>query len=294
VLIPGTSSAGLVAVQIYGSMTGTVNFEGTVDGSHFVSVLGLPSSGGAMTGSATAAGVWLIPTAGYQQIRARVSALTGGTPAITLVRTQAGGPWFSYLSLPTALSVSSLTSAGAVSGTTGTFTGATTFPPTAGTTPSMGIWAAGFVPSTLTTGTDTTGIANQQWIAPVWVPCNTTLNGVSYLIGTVGGTDRAIAALYNAAGTTLLANSTTASGGTVVGTLATMQALNFTTPYAAVGPGLYWITIQTNNTNAHIRTVPLGTAFTGVQAAGGATPAATIASVPSSFTAAYAPIAELY
>jgi len=158
----------------------------------------------------------------------------------------------------------------------------------------MGIWAAGWPAATLTSGTDTTGIANQQWIAPVWVPCNTTLNGVSYLIGTVGGTDRAIAALYNAAGTTLLANSTTASGGTVVGTLATMQALAFTTPYAAVGPGLYWITIQTNSTTAHIRTVPLGTAFTGIQAAGGATPAATITSVPTTFTAAYAPVAELY
>jgi hypothetical protein len=124
VLIPGTSTAGLVAVQIYGSMSGTVNFEGTVDGTHYVAVLGLPSAGGTMVSSATAAGVWLIPTAGYQQLRARVSALASGTPAITLVRTQAGGPWFSYLSLPSALSVASLTSAGAVSGTTGTFSGA--------------------------------------------------------------------------------------------------------------------------------------------------------------------------
>jgi hypothetical protein len=158
----------------------------------------------------------------------------------------------------------------------------------------MGIWAAGFVPSTLTTGTDTTGIANQQWIAPVWVPANTTINGVSYLIGTVGGTDKAIAALYNAAGTSLLANSTTVGSGTTVGSSGTMQALAFTTPYAATGPALYWITIQTNSTTAHIRTVPLGTGFTGVQAAGGATPAATITSVPTTFTAAYAPVAELY
>lgn len=152
-------------------------------------------------------------------------------------------------------------------------------------------WVGGISPTVATSGTDTTGIANQQWIAPVYIPANQTITGISYLIAT-GGTDRAIAALYSNAGV-LLANSTTASAGTVVGSSSTMQSLAFTAPYAAAGPANYWVSIQTNGTTAHIRTAPVGAFFTAVQAAGGTAPLATI-TVPTSFTTAQAPIASTY
>jgi hypothetical protein len=305
VSMPVNWATGSVGVQVAGTFVGTVTFEGTLDGTNYVSILGLPAAGGAVVSTATGVGTWQIPNWGYATIRARCSAFTSGTITLTMVRSPLMVPVPSSVALAAALSVTSLTSSGAiagtmgtfsgaVSGTTGTFTGALSGPPVSGTAPMAGIWTSGFVPNSLTTGTDTTGVANQQWIAPIYVPNSMTLNGVAYLIGSVGGTDKAIVALYNAAGTTLLANSSTAGGGTTVGTAGTTQALAFTGAYAAVGPALFWVTVQTNGTTAKIRTVPLGVAPNGVQAAGGAAPASTITSVPTTFTAAYSPIAVVY
>src|ERR1035437_4838564 len=91
-------------------------------------------------------------------------------------------------------------------------------------------YAAYNVPATLTSGTDTTGIANQIWISEMSIDKNTLITGLSFLIGTVGGTDKAIAILYNAAGAIL---ATSAVAGVVVGTLATFQRLPLITPYQA-------------------------------------------------------------
>lgn len=187
----------------------------------------------------------------------------------------------------TTLNLSGALTGTTIAGTTGTFTAGVVSVNTGYTT----FWLGGVSPTVATSGTDTTGIANQQWIGPVYVPANTTVTGISYLIAT-GGTDKAIAALYNNVGT-LLANSTTAASGTTVGSSSTMQGLAFTTPYAATGPANYWVSIQTNGTTAHIRTAPSGAFFTAVQAAGGATPLTSI-TVPTSFTTAQAPIASTY
>lgn len=94
-------------------------------------------------------------------------------------------------------------------------------------------WAASGQPVLATAGTDTAGLADRLLVTKIFIPCTTTITGLAYLIGSVGGTDKAVASLYNADGV-LLANSTLAGGGTTVGTAANFQALDFTAPYIAV------------------------------------------------------------
>lgn len=170
--------------------------------------------------------------------------------------------------------------------------------PSAGITPAAGSfaghWGANFGPTSATVGTSTQGVANKQWISPLWIPANVTLTGLAYLIGTTGGTDKAIVSLYNNAGT-LVANSTTAGGGTTVGTAANLQSLDFTATYAAVGPARYFAAVQTNGTTAFIRTVPAFCSLgpVGSQTNASAVPAATI-TPPTSFVADTGPIIAAY
>jgi hypothetical protein len=155
------------------------------------------------------------------------------------------------------------------------------------------MWVLNYTPISSTSGTNTAGVTNQQWIGSVWVPVTMTVTGVAYLIGTTGGTDKAIVALYDAAGT-LLANSLTTGGGTTVGTGSTIQSLDFTATYTAKGPARYFVSVQYTGATAKIQTIPLGVGLTAVNARGTlTTPGATI-TVPTTFTADYAPVAALY
>lgn len=113
-------------------------------------------------------------------------------------------------------------------------------------------------PVAATSGTDTTPADGTHFVTSLYVPCNATLTGVGYLIGSVGGTDKVYAALYSSAGA-LLANSSVAAGGATVGTAANVQALAFTTAYAAKGPDLFYVGISMNGNTARLRTVPAHT-----------------------------------
>src|SRR5690606_7760259 len=118
--------------------------------------------------------------------------------------------------------------------------------------------------------------------------------GVSYLVGSVGGTDRAYAVLYDANGA-VLANSTLASNGTVVGTAAQVQALAFTSTYACKGPAMYYVGISMNGNTARLRTVPAH-CQAGLFAGSVSQTHATVAAItePTTFTADKAPIVFLY
>lgn len=149
-------------------------------------------------------------------------------------------------------------------------------------------------PIAATSGTDTALASGTQLVTSIFVPVNKTLTGISYLIGSVGGTDRAYAVLYSAAGA-VLANSTLAANGTVVGTAANVQALAFTSTYAAVGPALYYVGLSFNGTTARARTVPAhtqGGLFAGEVAQAHATVAAI--TPPTTFTADKAPVCFVY
>lgn len=150
------------------------------------------------------------------------------------------------------------------------------------------IYAGEVVPATLTGGTDTAGIAGQVWIGELRVGRNALLTGLSYLIGSVGGTDKAIAFLFNSAGVVV---ATSALAGTTVGTAATFQRLAFIAAYQAA-PGLYYVGIQYNGTTAKLRTQAAGDHNTGVASQTFGTPVAI--TPPSTFTAANAPIVMTY
>lgn len=110
-------------------------------------------------------------------------------------------------------------------------------------------------PASLTEGTDSTPSATEVYFQRLYIPAPALLTGVQYLIGSVGGTDKAIAILYDAKGN-VLANHTTA--GTTVGTLATYQQLAFTSPYQVPGPGIYHVGLSFNGNTARYRALPAG------------------------------------
>ena len=145
-----------------------------------------------------------------------------------------------------------------------------------------------------TDGTDTTPADGTQFVTSIYVPVNMTITGVKYLVGSVGGTDKAVVVLYSSAGA-LLANSTVASSGTTVGTAAQIQTIAFTATYAAKGPALFYVGISMNGNTARLRTVPAhcqGPLWGNSVSQTHGTPAAITA--PTTFTADKAPIITLY
>jgi hypothetical protein len=142
-------------------------------------------------------------------------------------------------------------------------------------------------PATTTTGTDTTPVVTETYIARVFVPANSLLTGVSLLNGSaVAGNVTAI--LYDANGNPVAQSASTAQSGT-----AAYQAFAFATPYQATGPGLYFVGFQFNNTSARFRTHILGV-FTAFKKTGETYGTATAITSPNSFTTGQGPIASTY
>ena len=148
--------------------------------------------------------------------------------------------------------------------------------------------------SAATSGTDTAFANGTMFVGSVEVPSTFLATGVQYLVGSVGGTDKVIAVLYDSAGNPL-ANSTTAASGTTAGTAAQIQQLAFTSPINVAGPGRYYVGIAANGATAKIRTVP---AFTQSGSLGGTISwtHGTIAQITaaSTFTADQVPFAAIY
>ena len=148
-----------------------------------------------------------------------------------------------------------------------------------------------------TAGTDSVCQANKIYLGSVYVPLNGTITGVAYLVGSVGGTSKVIASIYDISGNLL---SSSAVAGTVVGTAAQVQLLPLTTPasLAIAGPGYYWIGLTFDSTGpGRLRTVPAqcqaGSGVMGnilTQTFG--TPAAIVC--PTTFTLDTVPVAHFY
>lgn len=190
----------------------------------------------------------------------------------------------------TSLRVTGNEAVGGTLGVTGasTLTGAlTTTGGIAGGRPRLNVTDAA---NSLTYGTDSTPVSGTVYVGELWVPANATITGVSYLIGSVGGTDKAIVALYSSAGA-VLANS--ALAGTTVGTTATYQQIAFTAPYAAVGPKQYFVSVSMNGTTARLRTIPAGGVVPATSATGVFGTLATI-TAPTTFTADTGPVAHSF
>tara|TARA_R110002020_G_scaffold145908_4_gene320235 strand:- start:28401 stop:28733 length:333 start_codon:yes stop_codon:yes gene_type:complete len=82
---------GASALQLSGTFSATVQFEGSLDGATFVSVNMKPTNSATAASSATGAGVWLANITGFKLLRARVSAYTSGSASATFMGASTGG-----------------------------------------------------------------------------------------------------------------------------------------------------------------------------------------------------------
>jgi hypothetical protein len=82
--VTGIPSVAHVAVQIVGSMSATITFETTVDGTNWVATTLLPAASTTGVSTATAAGLWGGNIGAVAGFRARCSAYTSGSPVVTV------------------------------------------------------------------------------------------------------------------------------------------------------------------------------------------------------------------
>lgn len=76
------------ALQVVITTTATVTFEVTLDGSNWVAVRALNLNDGTYSTTATASGIYQVPTAGFAFLRVRVSAYTSGSITVSARPTQ--------------------------------------------------------------------------------------------------------------------------------------------------------------------------------------------------------------
>lgn len=140
--------------------------------------------------------------------------------------------------------------------------------------------------------TDTSpGLSGKVWYSSIFIPATMTLTGISWLVGTIGGTNQVIVALYNNAGT-VVANSNL-SPGTTAGALATWQDVPFTGTYAAIGPARYFVSLSFNGTTPRFRSVDAAHHLLTGSATGAFGILASI-TPPTSFTTGLGPVLHTY
>jgi len=150
-------------------------------------------------------------------------------------------------------------------------------------------------------GTNTADII-QLWVTDIFVPCNRYITTLGFLQGGTATTDYILAAIYDAKGN-LLASS--AKAGVLLATANTFKEIAITLDangntiagLQLYGPAQYYIALQGNGTAAGaIQTVPAPylDICAGVVAAGTFGTLPNPITVPTTFTAAKAPIVYVY
>lgn len=84
-----------INVQIVGTFSATLTFEGTSDGATWVSVQAVNVADGSSASTTTAAGTFAIANSGFQQIRVRASSYASGGAQVTAVRGYGVARWLS-------------------------------------------------------------------------------------------------------------------------------------------------------------------------------------------------------
>lgn len=145
----------------------------------------------------------------------------------------------------------------------------------------------GTSPATATTGTDTTPVVTETYIAEVFIPCNTTITGLALLNGSaVAGNIKL--ALASSAGAILAQTASTAASGT-----AGYQSVPLTATYAIKGPAKYFVLLQCNNTSMRFRSHAVGV-FGAGKKTGETYGTFTAITPPAGFTANLGPIVSTY
>jgi hypothetical protein len=156
-------------------------------------------------------------------------------------------------------------------------------------------WAKGGAPMAVADGTDVAATNGARWWTEIEIPHNATITGLSYLVGSVGGTDSVMVNLFNSAGS-LVATSKKAGAahGDLVATAAEIQSVAFATPYAAVA-GKYFASVQFNGTTAKFRAYLIpGSKFVANTAAGTYDTAAASITPGTTFVVNKGPIIATY
>lgn len=156
-------------------------------------------------------------------------------------------------------------------------------------------WAKGGAPLAVATGTDVACSAGDRYWTEIEIPHNATITGLTYLVGSVGGTDSVMVHLYNSAGTQVATSKKAgATHGDIVGTAAELQSVAFTAPYAAVA-GKYFAAVQFNGTTAKFRAYLMpGSKFVANTAAGTYDTAVASITPTTSFVVNKGPIIATY
>lgn len=79
----GVVNLGTVAMQVTGTFSATITWEGTIDGTNWVSVYAVKAGTGALATTATTTGIYYIRTAALKRVRARISGWVSGTVTVT-------------------------------------------------------------------------------------------------------------------------------------------------------------------------------------------------------------------
>jgi len=248
----------------------------------------IPANSGTLTISRATSGAVVVQTAD-NNADAATTYRAGGTGALTIGN---------------AAGTTAIASSDWAIGATGIMTGmgAATFDglvtATAGlsfATGSTVFWAKGGTPVAVATGTDTAPSAGARYWVEIELPHNATITGLSYLVGSVGGTDSVMVNLFNSAGTLAATSKKTgAAHGNIVGTAAEIQSVAFSAPYAAVA-GKYFASVQFNGTTARFRTylVP-GSKYVASTAAGTYDTAVASITPGTTWTVSQGPIIATY
>lgn len=77
-------NTGTVVVSVTGTFSGTLQFEGSIDGTTFVSIGAQTVPSGVQVTSTTGTGTFVLAVSGFVQVRVRASALSSGIAAVSL------------------------------------------------------------------------------------------------------------------------------------------------------------------------------------------------------------------
>lgn len=117
-------------------------------------------------------------------------------------------------------------------------------------------WAASGAIYLATGGTDVACTNGGRFWVSLNIPYNSTITGLAYLVGSVGGTDSVVVQLLNSAGIQVATSRAVGGAAKIVGTAAEFQSVPFTAPYAAVA-GRYFACLQFSGTTAKFRAYPI-------------------------------------
>ncbi len=90
-LTVATTGWGSLSIQVNGTFTGTLTFQGSIDGVTYNSIQALPSTSTTYVTTTTGTGLWTAPVGGFAFVRVNMTSYTSGTATVFVQPASAGG-----------------------------------------------------------------------------------------------------------------------------------------------------------------------------------------------------------